>query len=402
MKELQDIVAAYERLAHGGQPTAIATLVKVEGSSYRRPGARMLLTIDGCIAGSLSGGCLEQDVLEQAQDVMASGRPRLVDYDTSHDADILWGIGTGCKGRVQVFIEPLFHSSLIAFLSECLRANTPGVLVTLFQDDVQESDAAISAQLQLHPDDSITHTLSDASLVTQIMNEARSALTQKRSTNTQYASTLGRFEALIEVIQPPISLIICGAGYDAVPLAQFAKSLGWRVTLVDHRPAYATFARFPSADAVILADATALQDQITLSDRTAAVIMTHHYLHDLAYLKTLLPSSAQYIGLLGSRQRSQQILQALDWQIATASQQQRLYSPVGLDIGAETPDEIALSILAEIQTVFSNRAGGFLKHRSQPIHPQNVHGTYCWADSTGSWSIHPDGATETTAAVSRA
>jgi xanthine/CO dehydrogenase XdhC/CoxF family maturation factor len=440
MKELQNILKAFEQNKNSGQYTAIATLVKASGSTYRRPGARMLMTSEGQMVGSLSGGCLEGDVFEQAQEVMTSGKPIVVQYDTMSDEDIIWGLGLGCNGIVQILIErieaenplteilhhppsppyqggnkiqklaspltplaPLIKGGIqgetfivggvrgvnndsgarfglnhLQFLTECLHLRHVGVLATVFHVEGQVK-AQVGTRLMVHPDGRLTSDIEDADLIAQIRDDAWKALDDNRSTVKAYPLPTGKAEVFIEVIQPPVPLMIFGAGHDALPLVRLAQELGWYVMIVDSRQADATRERFPSADEVILARPENISDsealllsahRVRVDNRTVAVVMTHNYLHDLELLKTLLPSPVEYLGILGPKSRTEKLLQDLQEQgiTPTEPQLQRLYSPVGLDIGADTPEEIALSIVAEIQAVLANHSGGSLRNKLGPIH----------------------------------
>jgi xanthine/CO dehydrogenase XdhC/CoxF family maturation factor len=372
MKELQDIVAAFEKVKTGGKTAAIATLVKASGSTYRRPGARMLMTSDGQMVGSLSGGCLEGDVFEQAQAVMTSGKPIVVQYDTMSDEDIIWGLGLGCNGIVQILIERLEKESPLnhlVFLTECLHLRQVGVLATVFHVEGQVK-AQVGTRLMVHPDGRVNSDIEDAELVAQMRDDGQKALDDSRSMVKAYPLVTGKAEVFIELIQPPVPLMIFGAGHDAVPLVRLAQELGWYVTVVDSRQADGTRSRFSSADEVVLSRPEDIGEQVQLDNRTMAAIMTHNYLHDLELLKTLLPSPARYLGILGPKSRTEKLLQDLQEQgiTPTENQLQRFYSPVGLNIGAETPEEIALSIVAEIQSVLTNHSGGSLKNKLGPIH----------------------------------
>jgi xanthine/CO dehydrogenase XdhC/CoxF family maturation factor len=381
MKELQDIVAAFEKVKSSSTTAALATLVKASGSTYRRPGARMLMTSQGQMVGSLSGGCLEGDVFEQAQAVMTSGKPIVVQYDTMSDEDIIWGLGLGCNGIVQILIERLEQESPfnpVTFLSECLHHRQVGVLATVFHVE-GEVKAQVGTRLMVYPDRplggargdrTLKSNIEDADLVDQIHDDAWKALDNTRSTVKAYPLLAGKAEVFIEVIQPPVPLMIFGAGHDAVPLLRLAQELGWYVTVVDNRQADDTQQRFPSADKVILCRPEGISEAVVLDNRTMAVVMTHNYLHDLELLKTLLPSPVRYLGILGPKSRTEKLFQDLQEQgiTPTETQLQRLYSPVGLDIGADTPEEIALSIVAEIQAVLANHSGGSLRNKLGPIH----------------------------------
>ena len=409
MKELQNILKTFEQTKNSSQNIALATLVKAQGSTYRRPGARMLMTSQGQMVGSLSGGCLEGDVFEQAQVVMTSGQPIVVQYDTMSDEDIVWGLGLGCNGIVQILIEaieekspltPILHHprnlvtkapayqggnqkkltsplskgglrgvNPLAFLTDCLHQRQPGVLATVFHVEGQVK-AQIATRLMVYPDGTLMSNIEDADLVAQIRDDAWKVLNESRSTVKTYPLPTGKAEVFIEVIQPPVPLMIFGAGHDALPLVRLAQELGWYVTVVDSRKVETTRERFSSVDEVILCRPEGIGESVPVDDRTMAVVMTHNYLHDLEILKILLPSPVRYLGILGPKSRTEKLFQELQEQGITpaANQLQRLYSPVGLNIGADTPEEIALSIVAEIQAVLSNHSGGSLRNKVGPIH----------------------------------
>ncbi|BAY45077.1 hypothetical protein SAMD00079811_26790 [Scytonema sp. HK-05] len=367
MKELQDIVTDFLALKSRGQIAGLATVVKVKGSTYRRPGARMLMTQDGCMTGSISGGCLESDVFEHAKQVMASGEPTLVKYDPEVAEEIIWALGLGCNGAVHVLIERL--DKQLTFISECLINRHSGVLATVFCVEGQ-LQAKVGNHLMLYPDKNITNEIADSILTEAVIADAQATLQQQKSKVQTYQLATGRAEVLIEFIQPPTPLLIFGAGQDAIPVLHFAKELGWHVTVVDHRPTYLTQEKFPYADSLILTSAEAAYKHILLEDSTVAIVMTHNYFHDRELLKMLLPSAVRYIGVLGPKRRTVELLEDLhaEGMVYTQEQLSRLYAPVGIDIGADTPVEIALSIVAEIQAVLTKRAGGLLRDRIGPIH----------------------------------
>lgn len=367
MKELQDIVTDFLTIKSRGQTAALATVVKVKGSTYRRPGARMLMTQDGCMTGSISGGCLESDVFEHAKHVMASGEPTLVKYDPEVAEEIIWALGLGCNGAVHVLIERL--DKQLTLIAECLSNRHSGVLATLFcvEGLVQ---AKVGNNLMLYPDKNITNEIVDSILTQAVIPDAQLVLQEQKSKVKTYNLPAGRAEVLIEFIKPPTPLLIFGAGQDAIPVVHFAKELGWHVTVVDHRPTYLTPEKFPYADSLILTSAEAAYKHILLEESTVAIVMTHNYFHDRELLKMLLPSAVRYIGVLGPKRRTAELLEDLQAEgiVYTQEQLSRLYAPVGIDMGADTPVEIALSIVAEIQAVLTKRAGGLLRDRIGPIH----------------------------------
>jgi xanthine/CO dehydrogenase XdhC/CoxF family maturation factor len=372
MKELQAMIEEFEQSDRNGRTTALATVIEVRGSTYRRPGARMLITQDGVTVGAISGGCLEADVFEQAQQVMTSGEPKVVTYDTTAPDDIVWGLGLGCNGLVSVLIEPLAHKrqpNPMTFLADCFRLRQMSVVATVVRvaGQVQEQ---VGTRLMLQPDGNAIGRVKNSALAASILEDAQAAMHNSRSTLKSYQLPLGYAEVFIEAIQPPVPLVIFGAGYDAVPLVRLAKELGWHVTVVDSRQSDTTKERFPLAHSIVLSRPASIAKHITIDHHTVAVVMAHNYLHDREILKTLLPSPLQYLGILGPQSRTERLLQELREAgiNPTAEQMQRLYSPVGLDIGAETPEAIALSIVAEMQAAIANRSGGLLRDRKGPIH----------------------------------
>ena len=361
MKELQDILRAYGDVAARGEAAALATVVQVAGSSYRRPGARMLVTQAGRLAGSVSGGCLESDVVQQAQRVIGSGEAVLVTYDTTDDGDIVYGVGLGCRGVIHIVIERL-TPEFAEFLTGLMRDRTRGVLATVFRAE----GLPVGSRLCLRDGWPPRHDLAEGDLADRVREDAREVLHSGVSRVQSYGPT----DVFVEVLEPPVPFVIFGAGPDAAPLVRLAKELGWHVTVVDERPALADPARFPLADAVLACPPESIAERVGLDARTVAVLTTHNYLEDLRLLETLLPSPARYLGVLGPKRRAKQMLADLGKQgvTPTAGQLRRLHSPAGLDIGADTPEGIALAIVAEISAVLAGRGGGLLRDRTGPIY----------------------------------
>ncbi|KAF3886028.1 MULTISPECIES: XdhC family protein [Nostocales] len=376
MKELQNIIKAFKQYKQSGQRTALATVVKTSGSVYRKPGARMLLADDGYTIGAISGGCLESNVFERSQPLMFySGEPLVVKYDTTSSEDIVWGFGLGCNGVVSVLIESLADASAsnqLEFISECFLQNQSGAIATVF--DVRgDTQVKVASRLFLKQDGAVATDIQDREFAQKVLQDAQQVLKNGRSLVKAYSLANGCVEVLLEVIQPPLPLLVFGTGHDAIPVVDCAKQLGWHVTVIDNRPGYTTRDRFPNADDIIFCDPENLETHFSFNSRMVAVVMTHKYLQDLELLRILLLSPLQYIGLLGPKTRRERLLQDLQASgfISTPDQLQRLYGPVGLDIGANTPEEIALSIVAEIQAVVADRGGSSLRERTRPIHSQH-------------------------------
>jgi xanthine/CO dehydrogenase XdhC/CoxF family maturation factor len=332
VQELQAIVRAL--LTPGAGPAVLATLATVEGSSYRRPGARLLVSTDGTRLGSISGGCLEEDVLARARHVAATGLAETAVYDTTTENDLVWGVGLGCHGVVRVLIEPVPPRPAWAVaLAENFAARRPTPLAVAHR-------AAEPAQLG---------TRLAASLP---------------------AARESGVEIFHDVVAPPTALFIFGAGADAQPLAQFAAALGWHITIADPRASFATAVRFPMARALVVAPAAELADRAAPGADAVAVVMTHHYVHDVPLLRALLDRPLAYLGLLGPKKRAEKIL--ADLAAAglgiTSALRARLHAPVGLDLGADTPAEVALAMLAEMQAALTGRDARALRERTRPIH----------------------------------
>lgn len=315
-------------------PAALATLVRVEGSSYRRAGARLLLMADGTSTGSLSGGCLEQDVLARCARVRDSGQPEFVTYDTREENDLVWGVGLGCHGIVHLLLEPL----------------------SVRPDWVEPVRAAARArrEIVLRVGD---RGPGDAMARTRIADEGEDS-----------------GGGLMDRIPPPFRLLVFGAGEDARPLVRFGAELGWDVSVLDPRPALPTPKRFPEAVGWHAGPVDTLLRAYVADARTGAVIMTHHYVHDLPLLSGLRAQPLAYLGLLGPRARADRLLRDADAVSGAGAVNipspgtSVLHAPVGLDLGGDGPAAVALAIVAEIQTHLSGRDARPLRQRRQAIH----------------------------------
>ena len=373
MKELQDIIAVWKQLGLGKQKAALATLVKVEGSAYRSPGARMLITSDGQQVGTISGGCLESDVVKRSHEVLKTGIPSLVKYDTTSEDDLIWGLGLGCQGLAYILIERLNAEQLNALnlIEQCLSTKQAGAVATVFKTKTTTKIKKSGDRILLYPDGRMVSSIDNPELEAIIKQNIQSVLQHKKSISQAYVLTKGIAEVFLEAIVPPINLVIFGAGFDVLPVVHFAKALGWYVTVIDPQARIQTKERFNRCDRVILGTANESTSQIEFNDRTVAVTMSHNYLDDLEFLQTLSNISVKYLGILGPKKRTNRLLQDLKAEDCIFPPQQELNSPVGLDIGADNPEEIALSIIAEIQAVIKNRPSGFLKDRNAPIHSRS-------------------------------
>lgn len=373
MKELQDIVKAYGQAQKQGVQAALATVVLVEGSAYRRAGARMLITDDGQLTGAISGGCLEGDALRKARLVMAQQQPMLVTYDTMDDDDAKLGVGLGCNGIIHILIEPIHPgngNNPVELIGRALSKRQNAVLVTLFS---LADRKAVQPGTCLLVAGEVYSTVADDGLRAALHQDALQVLSSGSSvTKTYFAGA--EYIGFIEYVKPVIALVIVGAGNDAIPLAQLAHVLGWEVTVVDGRANYARAERFPGVKQIIVAKPGQVLEHIHPDGLTAMVLMTHNYNYEIALLEQLLPLPLSYIGMLGPKKKLDRMLGELEdnGKHITPEQLQKVYGPVGLDIGSESPEEIALSIAAEVKAVLSGRKGYSLKQKAQAIHAPEV------------------------------
>jgi xanthine dehydrogenase accessory factor len=370
LKELQEIVKAFNQACKDGKRTALATVVLVEGSAYRRAGARMLITEDGQLTGAISGGCLEGDALRKARLVIMQQEPMLVTYDTMDDDDAKLGVGLGCNGIIHILIEPVNETghNPVNLLKSIVEERRDAVLVTLFALSDRKLPQPGTC-LYLNGDTIVENGLNNMDYRDTLLNDAEKTLEKGHSDNRTYTDGI-EYTAFIEYIKPVISLVIIGAGNDAVPLTQIAAILGWDITVIDGRPNYALPQRFPLAANVITAKPLQVLQQVTITGQTAFVLMTHNFNYEFELLKELLPLPIPYIGVLGPKKKLNRMLGELEDNGFKIMEEQlrHIYGPIGLDIGSEGAEEIALSIIAEIKAVFSARNGQSLKYKPVPIH----------------------------------
>jgi xanthine/CO dehydrogenase XdhC/CoxF family maturation factor len=354
VRELREILRAWRRLAAEGGVGVLASVVHAEGSTYRRPGARVLVLPDERTVGLLSGGCLEGDLLLRARSVRESGETTLVRYDGTAD-DLVWGLGLGCAGIVEVLLEPVDarRPGPLAWLEACLDARRPGVMATVLvsSGELSAGERFVDAAEEAPP------------AIRRAMERVHS---QRRSRALEHQGS----RVLLEYVEPPLPLLVLGAGPDAAPVVEFAIQLGWDVSVVDGRAAYARQDHFPGAREVLLLSPEDAAGRLSITPDTVAIVMTHHYLHDKVLLRWLLVTPARYVGVLGPRQRTLDLLRDLRDDGFEPSEESlaRLHAPAGLDIGSDGAHEIALSLVAEIRAVLAGRRGGLLRERKGPIH----------------------------------
>lgn len=371
-KEIITILKAFKTAQQEGRQAVLATIVHVEGSSYRMPGARMLVEDNGKMTGAISGGCLEGDALKKALLAIHEQRNKLVTYNTLDD-DVSFGVQLGCNGIVHILFEPIDPNepnNPIALLEKFYRQRKNSVVVTLFS--LKNVSASQPGTCFFFDEEISESKIEDKHLAAIIKKDAIDVLTNQSSLLKQYSEH--ELTAFIELLQPPVSLIIVGAGNDALPLVDIAMILGWQVTVMDGRATHANTQRFSKAHQIIVGKPAEAIKQVVPDERTVFVLMTHNYNYDLAMLKLLLPSKSRYIGTLGPKKKLERMFTELQEQDITITDEQKemVYGPTGLDIGAETPEEIALSIVAEIKTVLAGHEGSSLRTRASAIHSRPV------------------------------
>lgn len=369
MSETTDVLAAMSALCERGERMALATIVGVRGSTYRRPGARLLVPERSEMVGNLSGGCLEGEVEQVARDVIASGEPRVAFYDLTADDEVVWGWGLGCNGAIEVFVEPGERAAEVAeALRLTIERERAVALATVLESGVD--GVARGARIVVDADGGRVGGLGDASVDAAVERLCRRALRSGASQTERVALDRGDVRVFVEAILPPRRVLVCGAGHDAPPLVRQAAALGWRVAVCDDRPAFLDADRFPGAHELVDAQPADAAVAARVDDRTYAVVMSHNYLRDRDYLRGLLASDAAYIGMLGPKARLERLLDDLarDGVRPTERDRARLHGPAGLDLGGEGPDEIAAAIVAEVLAVSRGRGAGFLRERSGPIH----------------------------------
>jgi xanthine dehydrogenase accessory factor len=359
-KELQQIIEKLNTFAPDEQ-AILATVVDVVGSGYRRPGARMLIDKNGYGIGTVSGGCLEADVLERAKKVLETGEPQLITYDTTQDENSVFGLSMGCRGIVRILLEKVsVNSRFFDYIKKVFDERKPFAMATL----ISSNNENLKIGSRLFFDSSKINETDFNSEISDLIFQNASRLTNKKSAEVE---TFEFGEVFFETIAAPLNLLLFGAGYDALPLIKFAKEIGWRVTAIDHRAAFANAERLPEVDEIIVSGSEDLDENLFRDEHSIAVIMTHNYERDRNILRRLINSKCLYVGALGPKKRTEKLLGEIGEKFS-AEQLEKLHAPVGLDIGADTPEAIALSIVAEIQAVLAKRNGGFLRERRGSIY----------------------------------
>ncbi|MEK6334405.1 MAG: XdhC family protein [Acidobacteriota bacterium] len=346
---------------------AIATVVHTEGHSYRRVGARLLLKKGRKIFGTVSGGGLEERIAADSDRIGPDLHARRIDYDSRSASDLIWGTATAYDGFLSVLMQrwDAGINTLCRWIDERLSARRPVLLATVINKDDQQ----LGRQIAVDASGEIFSQVDSLPIQAAVKARTADLLAESTARTNRYSHrtcVAGRAELLLEYIPPPTSLVIIGAGDDALPLVEGAKRLGWNVTVIDHRPAYADQQRLPLADRVLLTQPDSYSDVLQPDPWTVSIVMTHNWRQDAAAVAALAQFDLPYVGIIGNTTRTEKILATLAARNGSRSKAgASFYYPAGLDIGAHNPEEIALSVIAEIQAVLSGRQGASLKHQER-------------------------------------
>jgi xanthine dehydrogenase accessory factor len=373
MKEIKAIVEAYHKIDANKNKAALATVVRVEGSSYRRTGARMLVLDTGEWVGGISGGCLEGDALKKAKFAIAQNKSNIITYDTTEDDPFQIGVGLGCNGIIDVLLTPIDPQNIenqILNLEKCIVSREPNIMITILDLKGNNAQINIGQSFLRNENDDFIHLFSIKNDALILNKDLQICKDSKQSTIKKYQTVDGEIALFLEVIIPTTHLIIYGGNYDIYSLVKLAKEIGWMVSVVCN-PLKVHKSLFEMADNVIKKEQA---DEIEIDEFTIAVLMAHDYETDFQNMLKLLKTNVLFIGMLGPKKRTDKMFLQLLEEGNPVSEQEllRIASPVGLDIGATTPEEIAISIIAEIKTFFSGRDGKRLKFRKNGIYDETI------------------------------
>lgn len=358
------VYARARELLDANEQAVLATVIDVEGNAYRRPGAKLLITPDGDGVGSITAGCLEDDIRRLAEDVLAAGEPRVETYDMMEDDDV-WGLGVGCNGIIDVLLEPLMEA-----YRPVLNALNAGDSLGLAT--VVDGDAPTGARAYYRPGDGFTDDSdTPAWLQRAVKSDIRVCLDRERAQAVDVETDDGSSRVFVDTFTPAPKLVIVGSGQDVNPVVELATNVDFRTHVVGYRGTTATAERFPAADTIQSTSPAQLREVETFDENTYVVIMTHNFVDDRLTLETLLETPVPYVGLMGPRERFEELLETIDNETAPTSPDadfNQIYTPIGLDLGSGTPYGIAHSIVAEVLAVANDRDPDHLSAREGPIH----------------------------------
>ena len=362
-----DVWEAVKALRHSENAGVLATIIDVDGSAYRRPGAKMVIPDGEAGVGHITAGCLEEEVQEVAQQVIESDKPIVKTYDLRPDEDEdVWGLGVGCNGTIRILLEPI-TSSIDPLLKARESDGNMGAIAVI---DGPKS-ATIGDRVTFDVETATFH--SDSAIPSSILDDVAEEIGARIRNNQPGLLSVNDWTLFVERPETPQQLVICGTGHDLGPIVTAGKRADFHVTVVGFRGANAREDRFPDADAVYATSPTRIGETVSFDADTYVVIATHSFLDDRLALEAVLETDVPYIGLMGPSDRFEDMVDDLadEGKELTSRDRERIYTPIGLDLGGGTPHQIAISVLAEILAVANEREPGHLRHRDGPIHDRN-------------------------------
>jgi xanthine dehydrogenase accessory factor len=371
---VREILKELHRLLDESEPAALVTVIGTTGSAYRKEGAKMICREGGRLIGSISGGCLESDVYERSVLVVERNQSEIVTYDTNAENENIWGLGLGCNGTVEVLIEPIgwWRSpdgrEVFREMSQRVRDGQRCAIATML---LKDGNPVREVRRLLIDVRGATHaSFGDRSLDAAVAKKAVQILQEGKlrpARRMNLTSEGSNYDVFVDALLPPMRLFVFGAGHDALPLVRMAREIGMVVTVIDSRPQFTTQDRFPDADHLVCVEAERVAEKVSFVGRPAIVLMSHHYLKDLAVLRQIVESEEEfeYIGALGPRARTEQMLEDLRRQGVKLPPRRvaSIRAPIGLDLGSESPAEIALAVLAEILAAKNGRSAQPLRDK---------------------------------------
>jgi xanthine dehydrogenase accessory factor len=364
------VMSAIERSLDADDEAVLATIVDVEGNAYRRPGAKMVVSEAGAGVGSITAGCLESEVREMATEIRNAGGQRVERFDLTGDDDV-WGLGLGCNGIIDLLFEPLTET--YRQVVDAYRAGTDTLVVTVIDS---EADAVTAADRLIAPDGDLAAAVeaSDGEFPAWLREALADPAETLHANGQSDAITVERdgdtVKVFVDAITAPSELVLFGTGHDVGPVAELGRKMDYRVTVAGFRGGQTADERFPNADRVVSTSPADVDETLDLDGDTYAVVMTHNFIDDQIAVETLLDTDVPYVGLMGPDERFQEILDAFadGGREVTDADLDRIYTPIGLDLGGGTPYQIAMSILAEVEAVANGREPKHLRERKSPIH----------------------------------
>lgn len=358
MKEIKKITALYDEIKETNTQIVLATVFRISGSSYRRTGARMLILGNGRWVGGISGGCLEGDVMKKAKKTILTGKACIIEYDNREDDPYQIGVGLGCKGKIEILLQRIDANKSdnpIEYLRQIADSKYYEVMTTILKSD--------------HPNLLVGQQITDSESYHIDFREAKEACLESKSSAVRTFSVGGKqLTVFLEVLKPAIHLTIVGDNYDIYSLIDAANLLDWKITIVGKLRKLRKSAANTAIEYIDV-EKTDFSLLKTKSERAALVLLTHDFNTDLKVLNELAVGLFAYVGVLGPRKRLIEIEQQIDNQTLFDN---GVHGPIGLDIGAETPEEIAVAITSEIIAFFSDRPGTSLHLRQQSIYERTV------------------------------